>query len=165
MFIGVALMSISMLSCHSVENQGGVAYERSKVAEMIANHDTTILYFMTSWCQAGQNSFENNLKPYLSKASDTKAIVVVSVGEIEQIVSLERADKNLLICMAPSRYPLLDKMFINKECKKLLSDYKRVNYVPVELVCNRKAEILNWNTDEALNRTYGFIYSYLMGWK
>ena len=155
------LMAILVASC----NQTHSSYDRQEVAKMIVDHDTTILYFMTSWCQAGRSNFESNVKPYLGKASDTKAIVLVCVGEIEQVSSIENLDKNMIICNTTSINPLLDKMFINKECKKLLSHYKRVNYVPVELVCNDKGEILNWNTEEESGRTYGSIYPYLMGWK
>ena len=161
----VILLAGLLSSCNSIVHQKTTNYDRSKVEEMIANHDTTILYFMTSWCQASQNDFERNIKPYLGKATDTKSIVLVCLGEVEQVSSLEKVDENLLVCTAPSRLPLLDKMFITKECKKLLSRYKRVNYVPVELVCNCKGEILNWNTDEKSNRTYGFIHPYLMSWK
>ena len=161
----VVLMAMGMLSCNSFVSQDPTNYDRSKVEETIANHDTTILYFMTSWCQASQNDFERNVKPHLDKATDTKAIVLVCLGEVEQVSSLENVDNNVLVCIAPSRNSFLDKMFINKECKKLLSRYKRVNYVPVELACNCKGEILNWNTDEKLDRTYEFIEPYLMGWK
>ena len=161
----VALMAMGMLSCNSFVSQDSAKYDRSKVEEIIASHDTTILYFMTSWCQASQSNFERNMKPYLDKAADTKAIVLVCLGEVEQVSSLENVDENVLVCIAPSRLPLFDKMFITKECKKLLSHYKRVNYVPVELVCNRKGDIMNWNTDEGLSRTYGSVYPYLMGWK
>ena len=153
--------SALMISC----NQNPSGYDRQEVADIIASHDTTILYFMTSWCQASQNDFENNLKPYLGKASDNKAIVLVGLGEIEQISSLENLDQNLMICNPSSRNPLLDKRLINKECQALLSDYKRVNYTPVKLVCNRKGEILNWDADEESGRTYGSIYPYLIGWK
>ena len=155
------LMATLMVSCNQIYS----GYDRQEVADMIADHDTTILYFMTSWCQASQNDFENNLKPYLGKASDNKAIVLVGLGEIEQISSLENLDQNLMICNPSSRNPLLDKRFINKECQALLSDYKRVNYTPVKLVCNRNGEILNWDTDEESYRTYGSIYPYLIGWK
>ena len=161
----VALMAMGMLSCNSFVSQDSAKYDRSKVEEIIASHDTTILYFMTSWCQASQSNFERNMKPYLDKAADTKAIVLVCLGEVEQVSSLENVDENVLVCIAPSRLPLFDKMFITKECKKLLSHYKRVNYVPVELVCNRKGDIMNWNTDEGLSRTYGSVYPYLLGWK
>lgn len=160
-FVCAFLMATLMASC----NQTHMGYDRQEVAEMIADHDTTILYFMTSWCQASQNDFENNLKPYLGKASDNKAIVLVGLGEIEQISSLENLDQNLMICNPSSHNPLLDKRFINKECQALLSDYKRVNYTPVKLVCNRKGEILNWDADEESGRTYGSIYPYLIGWK
>lgn len=155
------LMTALMSSCR----QASISYDRQVVAEMIAVHDTTVLYFMTSWCQAGRSNFESNVKPYLGKASDTKAIVLICVGEIEQVSSIENLDKNVMICNTTSLNPLLDKVFINKECKKLLSHYKRVNYVPVGLVCNRKGEIQNWDTDEESGRTYQTIYPYLMGWK
>ena len=164
-FICAILLAGLLSSCNPVVNQTSSGYDRSKIEEVIADHDTTILYFMTSWCQASQRDFESNMKPHLCKASDTKAIVVVCLGEVEQVSNLENVDKNVLVCIAPSRNSLLDKMFINKECKKLLSRYKRVNYVPVELACNCKGEILNWNTDEKLDRTYEFIEPYLMGWK
>lgn len=162
------LMLVTMallLSCHSHDVQNLPKYDRQQVAEIISNHDTTILYFMTSWCHASQNNFENNLKPYLGKASDTKAIAVICVGEVEQVSNLENDNKNVFLFGRPSRQSLADKMFINKECKNLLSHYKRVNYVPVDIVCDRKGEILNWNTDEELDRTYEFFLPYLMGWK
>ena len=158
-------MAFFLLSCTANSPENLPQYDREKVAEVISTHDTTILYFMTSWCHASQNNFENNLKPYLGKASDTKAIAVICVGEVEQVSNLENDNKNVFLFGHPSRQSLADKMFINKECKKLLSRYKRVNYVPVDIVCDRKGEILNWNTDEELDRTYEFFLPYLMGWK
>ena len=164
LFCAILLAGL-LSSCNSSVHQKTTNYDRLKVEEMIANHDMTILYFMTSWCQASQSDFERNMKPHLGNATDTKAIVLICLGEVEQISSLQNVDENVLVCTAPSRLPLLDRMFINKECKNLISRYKRVNYVPLELVCNCKGEILNWNTDEKSNRTYEFIYPYLMGWK
>ena len=160
-YMGLVLAAILMVSC----SQRHTGYDHQEVADMIASHDTTILYFMTSWCQASQSNFESNVKPYLGKASDTKAIVLMCVGEIEQVSSMENFGENVMVCNTSSRIPLLDKMFITKECKEFLSRYKRVNYVPVGLVCNRDGEILNWDTDEESGRTYGSIYPYLMGWK
>lgn len=138
-----------------------MAYDRQKVAEVIAAHDTTILYFMTSWCGAGQSDFERNLKPYLSKASDTKAIVIGCVGELEEVMRLDGLNDNLFLFNKVSRGGFIDRLFINNECKKLLRDYKIVNYVPLGIVCNREGEILNWNTNEELDRTYGSIYLFL----
>lgn len=161
LILSAFLMATLMASC----NRTHTDFDRQKVAEMIADHDTTILYFMTSWCHASQNNFESNVKPYLGKVSDTKAIVLVCVGENEQVSSLEHLGENVMICNTSSRNPLLDKMFINKVCKELLSHYKRVNYVPVGLVCNRKGEILNWDPDEESGKAYGSIYPYLIGWK
>ena len=163
-FLSVVL-TVFLLSCTGNGPENLPQYDRQQVSELISSYDTTILYFMTSWCHASQNNFENNLKPYLGNASDTKAIAVVCIGEVEQISSMENGNENVFLFGHPSRQSLADKMFINKECKKLLSRYKRVNYVPVELVCNRKGEIMNWNTDEGLSRTYGSVYPYLMGWK
>ena len=161
----VALMAMGMLSCNSFVSQDSAKYDRSKVEEIIANHDTTILYFMTSWCQAGQGDFERNMKPHLGKATDTKAIVVICIGELEEVMSLKGLNDNVFLFNKASRQGFFDKFFINNECDRLLIDYKRVNYVPVELVCNRKGDIMNWNTDEGLSRTYGSVYPYLMGWK
>ncbi len=163
--LSAIVMASFCTSCNSVESKNAFGYDRSRVEAVIADHDTTILYFMTSWCQAGQSDFERNLKPYLGKASDTKAIVVVCVGELEQVANLGNGDKNLLVCSTPSRNPLSDKLFINKECKKMLNGYKRVNYVPVSLVCNRNGEILNWNTNTESSLVYGNLYQYLTGWK
>lgn len=159
------LIPILLTSCYSVGNQNFEDYERQKVAEVIANHDTTVLYFMTSWCQAGQRDFDNNLKPYLAKASDSKAIVVVCIGELEDVMRLKGLNDNVFLFNKASRQGFFDKMFVNKENKNLLKSYKRVNYVPVGLVCNRNGEILNWNTSEEPSRTYESIYPYLMGWK
>ncbi len=164
-FVFGVLMMFLLSSCYSVDNQNFAEYNRQKVAEVIASHDTTILYFMTSWCQAGQSDFENNLKPYLVNASETKAIIVVCIDELEEVMGLKGLNDNVFLFSKASRQGFFDKVFINSECKKLLKDYKRVNYVPVGLVCNDKGEILNWNTDEESGRTYGSIYPYLMGWK
>ena len=161
LFVLIVLTSSLLTACFSGGNQNSETYSRQEVSEVIAAHDTTILYFMTSWCMAGQRDFENNMKPYLGKASDTKAIVVVCVGELEEVMRLEGCFDNVFLFYKASRQSLSDKVFINKECKKLLKDYKRVNYVPLKVVCNTKGEILNWNTNDELDRTYGFIYPYL----
>ena len=156
-----AFMALGWVSCKSTGNHNPTTYDRQKVAEVIAAHDTTILYFMTSWCGAGQSDFERNLKPYLSKASDTKAIVIGCVGELEEVMRLDGLNDNLFLFNKVSRGGFIDRLFINNECKKLLRDYKIVNYVPLGMVCNREGEILNWNTNEELDRTYGSIYLFL----
>lgn len=159
------IMALGWASCKSAVDHSPMAYDRQKVAEVIAAHDTTILYFMTSWCQAGQHDFEHNLKPRLEKASDSKAIVIVCVGELEEVMGLKGLNDNVFLFTKASRQGFFDKIFINNECKNLLKGYKRVNYVPVKVVCNGNGEILNWNTDEELDRTYGLIYPYLVGLK
>ena len=160
-----AILALGWVSCNSTGDHNPMAYDRQKVAEVIAAHDTTILYFMTSWCGAGQSDFERNLKPYLSKASDTKAIVIGCVGELEEVMRLDGLNDNLFLFNKVSRGGFIDRLFINNECKKLLRDYKRVNYVPVRLVCNGKGEILNWNADKESSSVYGLLYPYLIGWK
>ena len=165
LFVLIVLTASLLTACLSDGNQNSETYDRQDVAEVIATHDTTILYFMTSWCQAGQSDFENNLKPYLGNASDSKAIIVVCIGELEEVMSLKGLNDNVFLFTKASRQGFFDKIFINNECKSLLKDYKRVNYVPVGLACNRKGEILNWDTDEGSGRTYGSIYPYLIGWK
>ena len=74
LFVLIVLTASLLTACLSGGNQNSETYDRHDVAEVIASHDTTILYFMTSWCQAGQSDFENNLKPYLGNASDSKAM-------------------------------------------------------------------------------------------
>lgn len=165
LFVLIVLAASLLTACLSGGNQNSETYDRQDVAEVIASHDTTILYFMTSWCPAGQSDFENNLKPYLGNASDSKAIIVVCIGELDEVMRLEGLNVNVFLFSKASRQGFFDKIFINNECKNLLKDYKRVNYVPVGLVCNDKDEILNWNTEEESSRTYGSIYPYLMGWK
>ena len=96
-FVFGVLMMFLLPSCYSVDNQNFAEYNRQEVAEVIASHDTTILYFMTSWCQAGQSDFENNLKPYLSNASDTKAVVVVCIGELEEVMGLKGLNDNVFL--------------------------------------------------------------------
>ena len=155
------IMALGWASCKSTGDHNPMAYDRQKVAEVIAAHDTTILYFMTSWCQAGQHDFESNLKPRLEIASDFKAIAVVCIGELEEIMRLNGLNDNVFLFNRASCQGFFDKMFINNECNKLLTDYKRVNYVPLGIVCNREGEILNWNTNEESERIYGSIYLFL----
>lgn len=154
-----------LTSCYSADSHHFGEYDRKEVAEVIASHDTTILCFMTSWCQAGQHNFERNLKPFLVNASDTKAIIVVCIGELEEVMSLKGIYDNVFLFNKASRQGFFDKIFINNECKKLLKDYERVNYVPLDIACNSNGEILNWNTDDEWDLTYGSIYPYLVGLK
>ena len=165
LFVLIIFAASLLTGCFSGENQNSETYDRQDVAEVIATHDTTILYFMTSWCQAGRSDFENNLKPYLGNVSDSKAIIVVCIGELEEVMSLKGLNDNVFLFTKASRQGFFDKIFINNECKSLLKDYKRVNYVPMKVVCNSNGVILNWNTDEELDRTYGLIYPYLVGLK
>ena len=165
LFLLIVLAASLLTACFSGGNQISETYDRQEVAEVIASHDTTILYFMTSWCQAGQSNFENNLKPYLCNASDTKAIIVVCIGELEEVMRLEGLNDTVFLFSKSSRQGFFDKIFINNECKYLLKDYKRVNYVPLNIACDSNGEILNWNTDDEWDLTYGSIYPYLVGLK
>lgn len=141
--------------------QGWQGYERKIAEDITATHDTTVFYFMTSWCQASRRNFENNLKPFLGNATDDKAIVVVFLGDPKKAWTLTDLNENVFVFNRPSKNPLMDKLFINKECKALFADYKRVNYVPVGIVCNRNREILNWNKDEQSKFTYDSFYPFL----
>lgn len=165
LFIIIILAASLLTACFSGGNQISETYDRQDVAEVIASHDTTILYFMTSWCQAGQSNFESNLKPYLCHASNNKAIIVVCIGELEEVMRLEELNDNVFMFSKASRQGFFDKIFINNECKNLLKDYKRVNYVPLDIACDSNGEILNWNTDDEWDLTYGSIYPYLVGLK
>jgi len=141
--------------------QGWQGYERKVAESIIATHDTTVFYFMTSWCQASRRNFENNLKPFLGNATEGKAIVVVLLGDSEKAWTPADLNENVFVFNRPSKTPIGDKLFINKECKALFADYKRVNYVPVGIVCNSNREILNWNTDEQSKFTYDSFYPFL----
>ena len=165
LFLLIVLAASLLTACFSGGNQISETYDRQEVAEVIASHDTTILYFMTSWCQAGQSNFENNLKPYLCNASDTKAIIVVCIGELEEVMRLEGLNDNVFLFSKSSRQGFFDKIFINNECKNLLKDYKRVIYVALNIACDSNGEILNWITDDEWDLTYGSIYPYLVGLK
>lgn len=165
LFVLIVLAASLLTACFSGENQISETYDRQNVAEVIASHDTTILYFMTSWCHAGRSNFENNMKPYLGNASETKAIIIVCIGELEEVMRLEGLNDNVFLFSKSSRQGFFDKIFINNECKNLLKDYKRVNYVPLDIACDSNGEILNWNTDDEWDLTYGSIYPYLVGLK
>ena len=165
LFVLIVLVASLLSACFSGGNLNSETYDRHDVAEVIASHDTTILHFMTSWCQAGRENFENNMKPYLGNASDTKAIIIVCIGELEEVMRLEGLNDNVFLFSKASRQGFFDKIFFNNECKSLLKDYKRVNYVPLDIACNSNGKILNWNTDDEWDLTYGSIYSYLVGLK
>ncbi len=123
------------------------AYQRDAVRQFMSENQRTILFFWPEWCQASPKMFEQNIRPYLEHEVQGLGIVIVYIGAQKDMLQPDWAKDNVLVLNKKSLSGL-DKIWINRECRSLLKDYRKVSYVPVGILCDAQGNILNRWTEE-----------------
>ena len=142
----VSLMLV--LCCFSCSGQGGISKsEKEQIAEMIGNHDKTLIFVGAKYCHACKNMLENNIKPYIEGLEKNNVgIVIIYYGEKEVVADLI-AD-NRLILSPSSQFALFIKKDANKTLKSLLKDFKETNAMPIPLLVDKDGYVLNYDKED-----------------
>ena len=148
-FLGI-LFSFFTSCGHAVSEQSDniYDYEQQKVDSIIANNNLTIIYLWTEWCYGSRFHFTNDVAPYLLQKPDTIGFVSIFYGskkELKKILTKTECDYPTFRIKSRSG---LDKYRMYKLLNSFLKDYKKMDYVPVSVICDKQGNILNYKKDE-----------------
>lgn len=144
----LALASMFVFCCFSCSGQGGISKsEKEQIAEVIENHDKTLIFVGAKYCHACKNMLENNIKPYLEGLEKNDVgIVIIYYGEKEVVADLI-AD-NRLILSPSSQFALFIKKDANKTLKSLLKNFREINAMPIPLLVDKDGVVLNYDKED-----------------
>ena len=122
--------------------------ERNEIDNIIANNNLIIIYLWTEWCGGSRQHFINNVVPFLQQKSDTIGFISIFYGTEEMLDSILLETKCDYPIFRIESMGGFDKNRIYKLLNSFLKDYKRMNYVPVSVVCDKNGNILNYDEDK-----------------
>ena len=122
--------------------------ERNEIDSIIANNNLTIIYLWTEWCDGSREHFINDVVPYLQQKSDTIGFISIFYGSEEMLESILLETKCDYPTFRIKSNGGLDKIRMYKLLNSFLKDYKRMNYVPVSVICDKNGNILNYDENK-----------------
>jgi len=145
-FIGILFFSFT--GCSNFISNNISDSERNEIDSIIAHNNLTITYLWTEWCGGSREHFIQDVVPYLLQKSDTIGFISIFYGTEEVLESI--------LLETECDYPIfrieslggLDKNRMYKLLNSFLKDYKRMNYVPVSVICDKNGNILNYDEDK-----------------
>ncbi|MBP9994679.1 MAG: hypothetical protein KBT67_07060 [bacterium] len=137
-----------ILYCFSCSGQGGISKsEKEQIAEVIGNHDKTLIFVGAKYCHACKNMLENNIKPYLEGLEKNDVgIVIIYYGEKDAVADLQT--DNRLILSPSSQFALFIKKDANKTLKSLLKNFREINAMPIPLLVDKDGFVLNYDEED-----------------
>lgn len=137
-----------ILCCFSCSGQGGISKsEKEQIAEVIENHDKTLIFVGAKYCHACKNMLETNIKPYLEGLEKNNVgIVIIYYGDKDAVADLKT--DNRLIISPNSQFALSIKRDANKTFKSLLRDFKETNAMPIPLLVDKDGYVLNYDEED-----------------
>lgn len=144
----LALASMFVFCCFSCSGQGGISKsEKEQIAEVIGNHDKTLIFVGAKYCHACKNMLENNIKPYLEGLEKNDVgIVIIYYGEKDAVADLQT--DNRLILSPSSQFALFIKKDANKTLKSLLKNFREINAMPIPLLVDKDGFVLNYDEED-----------------
>ena len=120
----------------------------NNIDSIIANNNLTIIYLWTEWCYGSREHFIEDVVPYVQQKSDTIGFISIFCGSEEVLESI--------LLETECDYPIfrikswggLDKNRMYKLLNSFLKDYKKMDYVPVAVMCDKNGNILNYDKDK-----------------
>jgi len=126
-------------------------YDKMSIDSIIQNNDSTIIFAWTEWCKGSHYSLKN-LIPVLNGKSVNIGIISIYCGDINKLAEiLEENDYKYPVYLLSSSLGGLDKVKFNSLFRKLFNNYKSVNYIPIQILCNSQKQILNTDTTIYVN--------------
>lgn len=106
---------------------------------MLQKNEYTVFFAWPTWCIGSVNTFKNYVMPYIESGGiDNIGIVLMYYGNKTDLDTIYKyKDNKLKIFVTDSNGGLLDKNNINNKFRDLFKNYKKINYVPVTIVCDK----------------------------
>ena len=121
-------------------------YDSIEIDSIILNNDTTVIVAWTEWCKGSHDGLKY-LKQFNNGKSDNIGIICVYCGDKFKLTNiLEEFDYKYPVYLLSASSGGVDKVKFNRLFHKLFNNYKSVNYVPIQILCNSQKQILNLNT-------------------
>ncbi|MCQ2303963.1 MAG: hypothetical protein MJZ97_03065 [Bacteroidales bacterium] len=141
-----------MITCHSCKPTDGSSfdYNSSIVSDVVSNHEATIVFVWTKWCQASQNTFERDVIPYLNEPIGNVGLVLIHFGEIDEIPD---SITNNQIVMNSRSLGGADKIISNIRFKRIFKGYHNQDIMPMSILVDSNGVVLNYLPD---NQRYTF---------
>jgi len=151
-FLAFALLcGIGLISCYS-DRTALNETDSTAIAQIIENHDNTLIYIWADYCEASKNMLEMNIKPYLEGLErNNVGIIIIHYGDEEAVDGLN--SENRMVVNMDISTPFLIKRDANKTMLSLLKDYRKQNGMPIPLLVSRDGHVENY--DEKDGR-YGY---------
>ncbi len=146
-FLALAVLcGIGLSSCSS-ERTVLTDSNRAAIAQIIENHDNTLIYIWADYCGASKNMLEENIKPNLEGLErNNVGIVIIHYGKEDAVVDLKSA--NRMVVNVDLSNPLLIKWDANKAMLSLLKDYRKTNAMPIPLLVSRAGLVENYDEED-----------------
>ncbi|MCL2073870.1 MAG: hypothetical protein FWH18_08120 [Marinilabiliaceae bacterium] len=121
-------------------------YVDSEIDSIIKHNDYTIIYAWTEWCYGSKSTLMNIVFPFLKEIPENVGFISIFCGDADQLAEfLNENNVEHTVYILSSSARGLDKVKFNRHFSRFFNNYKSVNYVPIELLCNSQKQILNWN--------------------
>ncbi len=144
--ITIAFLFLSFATCQSCNEKSTNSPDFDAISETIANHKATIIFVGTSWCAATQYNIKEQVIPYLSNPKEDIGFVFLHFGTLNGIP--DDLLKNITLIELESLGGIIDKTVASRNLKKVLNNYKRVNYVPYSILVDQQGNILNYDANK-----------------
>ena len=141
----------NFVSCnHTISEQSSNIYDyrQNKIDSIISNNNFTIIYLWTEWCGASRFHFIEDVAPFLRQKPDSIGFISIFYGDINELESILLETKCDYPTFIIKSWKGWDKIRIYKLLNSFLKDCKKMNYVPVSVICNKNGDILNYNEDK-----------------
>jgi len=139
------IISMFGVSCSCQNNS--TEKDKSKIQEVIAKHDKTLIFVWAEYCEASKKMFKQNIQPYLERlGKNGVGIVVIYYGGEDAVANLSSTDR--LIITTDIRTPLLVKRDANKTMKSLLKNFKKTQAMPIPLLVDKNGIVLNYDEED-----------------
>lgn len=126
--------------------------DKTAIAQMIKNHDNTLIYIWADYCEASKIMLEKNIKPHLEGLEKNNVgIVIIHYGKEEAVVDLK--SENRMVINVDLSTPFLVKRDANKTMLSLLKDYRKTKAMPIPLLVSRDGVVENYDEED---RHYGY---------
>jgi len=140
------LCSICLVSCSS-DRKAINETDSKAIAQIIENHDNTLIYIWADYCEASKNMLEKNIKPFLEGLEKNNVgIVIIHYGDEEAVTNLKTGSR--MVVNVDMSSPLFIKIDATKTMIGLLKDYRKTKAMPIPLLVSRDGHVENYDEED-----------------
>jgi len=148
-FIGI--LFFNFMSCSRIVSEQSnkiYDYDQNKIDSIIAHNNITIIYLWTEWCSGSRSHFIEDVVPFLQQKPDNIGFISIFYGSINELETILLESGCDYPTFRIKSWGGLDKIRMYKLLNSFLKDYKKMDYVPVSVICDRNGNILNYSKDK-----------------